>query len=514
MKRFKNQLKLKKQLRMKKLIYILFFPLAALLMVSCEDFLDVNSDPENLTDDKIDVSLRLASVVEQTNDAYGSMAFRISNISQELYRYNSARNGTRMPYWNPVISDFTWPWQVIFVNVGSSNRTMIKMALEEGSYHYAGAGMIMEAYGMDFLMAVHGDLIYEEAFQPQIIMPKFDDPEQLYYTLIDRVDEGIAQLQKEQAGGVSSLSAGDYLFDGDVDLWIKFGYGVKARLLQKITKKAIYDAAAVIDCVNKSFESVEESPRVDFPGGDNTNLNSLYGPRQMGSRWVFGDHYVSYFTHEYPGAPSPQPALDPRAEFLLAPNINGEYKGLDFHAELPNYLGYRDSLECHLAGTYYFGNEKSNELLSYEELQFIKAEALFLQNKKGEALTTMQNVIEANMRKLGVAEADITEYLSSNALPQSADEVTLMNIMTQKFIALPLGSPERWVDLRRYDYSTDVFPAYQKPTAAEVPVWYGERYMRRAPTHTYELQYNEANAIAIGAAEQDYLTKHCWWDEP
>jgi len=103
-------------------------------------------------------------------------------------------------------------------------------------------------------------------------------------------------------------------------------------------------------------------------------------------------------------------------------------------------------------------------ICTFAEAKFIEAEARFVANggtattrgTTAAGYTAWQDGIRTSMTKIGVSTADATTYLNNAAVNVGAVNLTLSNIMTQKYVALFLN-PEVWTDMRRYDYSTNVY---------------------------------------------------------
>ncbi|UZJ65817.1 hypothetical protein OKW96_06535 [Sphingobacterium sp. KU25419] len=85
------------------------------------------------------------------------------------------------------------------------------------------------------------------------------------------------------------------------------------------------------------------------------------------------------------------------------------------------------------------------------------------------ALVSYEEGVKSNMRKLGVSASDISNYWNAqvaDGLSQHFSTVDggLSHIMRQKYISLCLN-PETWVDMRRMDYSANIYgPSLKRPT--------------------------------------------------
>jgi hypothetical protein len=178
------------------------------------------------------------------------------------------------------------------------------------------------------------------------------------------------------------------------------------------------------------------------------------------------------------------------------------------------------------------------EGITYHELKCIEAEAAFLAGNKTRALPAYTEGIRAHMAKIGVGgtfsapavtfpvitPAQITAYLNSSAVAQTEAALTPRHIMEQKYIAMFLN-PESWSDMRRYDFSSDIYVNLQYPTGTAINTALANnadpklRFPRRMLPGATEVQ-NNPDAVAKLFAEtgattnDDYISKPLWWDMP
>jgi hypothetical protein len=161
---------------------------------------------------------------------------------------------------------------------------------------------------------------------------------------------------------------------------------------------------------------------------------------------------------QYPGL------RDPRLPFYMnSTNAN------NYIAVVPGQLvGDNPTVNVNLtANTWFSRNVAPLLMLTYAEMEFIKAETL-LNSDRGAAYTSYLNGIRASMAKVGVAESEINSYLSDPLISKGADNLELKDIMLQKYIALYLQI-ETWTDMRRYQYDVNVYPGLAQPVLNQIP---------------------------------------------
>ena len=103
--------------------------------------------------------------------------------------------------------------------------------------------------------------------------------------------------------------------------------------------------------------------------------------------------------------------------------------------------------------------------------------------------------------------------LHGAAVPQTSDELKLSDIMLQKYIALwVIGSLETWVDMRRYNYSSDVYIGFAPPPALYIDNG-GKLAYRFRPRFNSEYVWNRESLNTIGGNDPDYHTKPPWFSQ-
>lgn len=197
-------------------------------------------------------------------------------------------------------------------------------------------------------------------------------------------------------------------------------------------------------------------------------------------------------------------------------------------------------------GSFQIRPVSDQEILTYHEMCFIKAEVYLRKGDRANAYAAYIAGIQAHLDMMqekltewkgaGYNNPDmmpmdqnaITAYMHSNAVCQNAGTLTMSDIMLQKFVAMGC-SLENWNDMRRFNFSAGnvggfgvVYPGYDRgPLFAGTELYIGTaktdpRYWQRRwqlPT-TLELNYNTTNALAINphAADPTVWSMPVWWD--
>ena len=187
-------------------------------------------------------------------------------------------------------------------------------------------------------------------------------------------------------------------------------------------------------------------------------------------------------------------------------------------------------------GAFYTRPDSDNDLFLYAETCFIKAEAAMIKSDKTTAYNEYKKGIQAHFDRMNrkltewegkgccttakgfdvsfayapIPAADITAYMASDAVVQSSADITMSDIMMQKFIAMGTQYTN-WNDVRKYDYwmNGKYGVVYTEMKAPALKL--GKRctfsssesdrsfFPRRWAHSSHETNYNNANCAAAYA---------------
>lgn len=651
---------------MKNLKYILFGCLIAFGSASCKKWLDVNQDPDNPNNESVLVQNRLPWIQHFYTYTAGVTNFRTSCQAGVYYSTTGSANAFSTT-WTQSIGNTT-PYQTFFIEVAPNLNDLYNSAQKQGAYYYMGAANVVHALGFMEMLDLYGEMPYTQAISG-IASPQYDDGKTIYYGCMDKLNEAIGLFSKTQEAGAPSFATGDMWGNGDVNKWIKLCWGLKARYMLKLSKKAdLFNADSVLYCLSQGPQSnadnivqkcFNNSTVTDYLLGDPVVTNGNwdyagYGSNQRIAQYYYnlltdlrnsgvedprmtkivpasmsdiqldnGGHVIAYKWNRSIGVDSYGPStrlvkggaasiITPtyaasdktitytiadagdRAAFIAAQDqdnrpytVNGDdvtvtYRAGSIYINSSNYIYAGDTAYVNLrsfslatggtdpldvnwypssaamaagavgsTGSFQIRPISDQEILTYHEMCFIKAEVYKRKGDNGNAYVAYMDGIRAHLEMMQAKlaewqsagyntaahpnpdmtpmdQAAINAYLSSSAVAQSAGDLTMSDIMLQKYIAMGC-SIENWNDMRRFNFSAGnvdnfgvVYPGYDRgPLFAGQDIYIGgsktdPRYWQRRwklPTNL-ELNYNSTNALAINphAADPDIWSMPVWWD--
>jgi hypothetical protein len=215
--------------------------------------------------------------------------------------------------------------------------------------------------------------------------------------------------------------------------------------------------------------------------------------------------------------------VDPRMPLMFTACPDGVFRGVAPASGDPNNVAGNTKRIPNLwgalgvvptAGKFIFDDKAVHSIVTYMELQFIKAEAAFKKGDKAMAFAAFRNGVGASLDYVKVSATDKATYLASAALPASADLLKLSDIMLQKYIALyGHGSLETWVDMRRYNYDPNVYTGFAIPNPL-FPDNSNKTVQRVRPRYNSEYVWNRQALDKLGALLPDYHTLPLWFVKP
>ena len=513
---------------MKKILLLLLLALGGPLLSGCESFLDKNNDPNSPT--ATTPNFLLPSIISNGLAIQGLTSLRTAYITQYIAARTANAGGADQYFLTTANSNSTF--NNTYFLVGGNIPPMIRQAQEEGSPYYVGAGKIMMALILSHATDMLGDIPYREAFQGERnFTPAYDPQEQLYGDIQQLLDEGIAEMSKDPSQNSRPLytelptPSGDILYRGSTEKWIRLAWSLKARQAQHLTKKTgQYNPNTVLEYAAKGFTSSADDCQLQFqvavaPLVGTTNVYGQGPGRSNFNTATFSTNFLKFLNGgTYPGV------IDPRLPIMATATSTGAEPGRGGGPQ-------PTTSTTDFYSSWYARELGIQEVVTYHELQFIKAEAAFLAGQRGVALAAYREGIRAHMAKIGtplsttnptvtfpgITPAQITAYLNSSAVAQTEAQLASptnpnlpVAIMQQKYIAMFLN-PESWTDMRRYDFSPEIYPNLVFPDRPNPDA--GGQFPRRLLPAEREAVLNTARVTAFGGLAPDFFVQKMWWDQ-
>jgi SusD/RagB-like outer membrane lipoprotein len=520
--------------------------LATLMQAGCtKDFDEINTNPREVTADKMDPNFLLSSAQwEFSNTGYSQLLFESMWPQVLASTFDYYGNGDKYtPSTNTVnYQNALWDeeYRTASLVVEMQNLTKDKDQYTN-LYH---VGTLMKVIIMQRVTDVYGDVPYSEAFQAKtgLVQPKYDTQQEIYMSMLSEVEGAIAGLNASKP-----LPSADLFYKGDVVQWKKFGYSLMLRLAMRLVK---VDPAAAKTWAEKAaaggtFTSIADNVKVKGDNatgfGNGTTASLRTASDFLYVRWskTFIDYLKSTSDPRIPAiAEVSQPGLAANGNQDLAGNnaagiqiglpngvdLNGGATDVTKRADYPGPTGTGNDIA--VLGNYsrprvavYLDRSGVNFLFTYAETEFLLAEAKVRGWNVGATTAAVHyaNGIRAAMKSIeqfnaagAISDVTVNAYIAANPLNVTTTENSLKAINEQYWVAT--GSTfnfiETWTNWRRSGYP------------ALTPVVYANNFSngtipRRIPYHAGETaqnptNYQEAVSRLTGG---DKFNSRVWWDK-
>jgi hypothetical protein len=476
---------------MRKRINILIATLLAFTLWSCSE--SVMEEINNNINDPSDMVSRLIITDVMTSSAFSVTGGDFGFFASIYIEHNT---GVWGQFYNADIrssqptssTTYNNAWDAAYANLYCLDIIRNKCSeggSEEGNYHTLGIAQILTAYNLAMLTDVMGDVPWTEALQPGVIFtPVLDRQEDIYDDIFSMLDDAVANLNKESI--YASLGTQDLIYGGDIEKWKKFAFGLKARYKMRLSLKAP-SYSEVISLADQSFTSAGEQAQFDYNG--NTSQSPFY--------CIFQDR--DYYGASQSFHNKLLERNDPRDDvfFVAHPDAGGD---LVF---APN--GTANQVQGFYSISGISTVTSPTYLLSYHELEFLKAEAYVRSGNLALADTALRKAVTAAFQKIniGLSAAEAVTYFNSNVRPKFNTN-PLSEVMNQKYIAFfEEEAVEAYNDYRRLKAMGDDVISLDNPLNASRFPW---RFTYGSEDVTTNTHVNDA----YGDGTYVYSEK-VWW---
>jgi hypothetical protein len=476
-----------------------------------KDFEEINTDPNNPTNVPA-INIFTDAIIDGVDDWLGGgwinhtyMACwsqqwcKVQYIDEDRYdfRIESVNGFFQDPYYTELMD-----LQVIIEKTADDG--------EDPNPPLHAAARIFKVWIFHQLTDLFGDIPYSEALQGNkagtSVFPVYDTQESIYMDMLNELEEANTILSTPQL----NFGGGDLLYDGDPEAWQRFGNSLYLRLLNRCHGAYAGADAKIAQILSNPaqypiMEEYLDMCALYYPGVlpyRNGTYNTLY---------TRTDQAISQTMVNWLKARN-DPRLPIYAQPLVADSVFGE------PAPYPTYVGQQNGAASQpvLAERSMLGHDVAYDpaaplyLLTYDEVEFIKAEYYLRAGQDGQARQAYEDGITASMDRWG---ADIGTYLSDPLVDWNGGVAKQKLIMEQKWAAIFGQGVEAYAEVRRTGYPSRIFEYELEQTR-----YPGKGLPVRLTYPQTEESYNGENlevakaSQGVQAADDGMFGTRLWWN--
>ena len=471
----------------------------ALLLGACTtDFKEINTNPNAPTDTQPEFLLR--QIIFDYGEQMSYEGFTAGSFLSQYFTGTDFNLFDRGDLYSPQLGGNPWP--ILYTNL-RDNEIMLDLARQsEVNAVYEGPGLILKAYLTAALTDIYGDVPYSQAFTGKssgVTTPVYDTQQSIYLDgggILDNLDAGIAAIENYKG---AQMLEGDYLFDGDLALWIRFANSLKIKHLMRIS--AVLDVSSALQALadeGNYIQTNQQNAAFDFTAGRPNNFRMANLRDGDFSSFIMSETIEELL----------KGFGDPRIEVFFRMSdsafVDSRYRGLlngqDVSANPVTLKNFS------LPGVIF--REQTDLLdanfLTAWETHFFLAEAA----QRGIITQDAQGYYE-----LGVEQAFEywgttipSDYLTTGDAAFGANGADpVEQIITQKWLANLVNGYEGWIEYRRTGFP-NLKPVSASLNNNQIPI--------RMPYPTSEEALNSLNYnTAAGNTNANSINFPVWWDQ-
>lgn len=444
---------------MKKILIII--GIMGIVLTSCEEWLDVNTNPNKSTSASPNDLFAYAAVCYGANRAGGDNYMPIGFMNQSLATGGSFGWGYAEDRYD--ISPYSTgnDWKVYYSTSGNN----LKLAILEAeksvpvANNVAAQCKIFLVQMMYECTMIFGDVPYSQAWSNEYPYPVFDPQEDVLNGLITDLDEAIQQIDPNDP---IRIIEGDYFYSGDMDKWEKLANSLKFRIYMAMYDKDPSVASKIGTLVNESLlESADDNCKFPFyntPDNENIKFKLFDKYSSNQNLWIFANSNVFDFMEAY---------NDPRIPVYFDEGpaaADGEFYAVETATEADATIS--------TISMYLYRADAPEVIFSYSEMLFFLAEiyarGIGVSVDLAVAADYFEKGVEEAMLFFEVPQTEIDDFLA-NELPDISGmtaEDAEYEIHVQQWIDLMDRSFDAWVQSRRSGDDGSEVPNLKLPNGA------------------------------------------------
>lgn len=466
----------------------------AMTLSACDDFLDVNEDPNAPVNARVDVRIPGLTLGVVHSVYYGDPGQWTSEWIQQTSYNRDSRSYSEIQLYEVQDNAGNGQWSYAYATM--LNETKLVMAEVDPEDDAAYYGLAKFIHGWTWLMTTDlwGPIPFTAALDPGEPTPAYDPQlPTVYEPALAMIDEAVSDMRRPSLRGPS---ANDLLFGGDMSRWAQLARHVQARHELRLAyapgQNAQERAQAAIAALGEGLQSPADDVFMEYPGGGGAR-NPLWRYQDNPLLFVASGLTIDMLKERD----------DPRISIMAEPAVLDLEAGQTVYRGHYNDAGVEPDSTISRVGEFFTNEDAPLMVATFADAKFTEAEARLILSGPGAADAPYREGIRAIMETWGVDQADIDAYVDARP-PLSSLANPLEEIIREKYMANYL-TVEPWNDWRRTGYP--VLEPVDGAFVNGIPV--------RIRTPESELSNNSDNVMATGInpglSGMLYAGSDVWW---
>ena len=206
--------------------------LSVLVLSSCmKDFEEINTNPNNPV--TTDVEYIFNFIIKEAAGEFGIVnAYNYTYVQRWVMQTAAVWGNSTMPPYT-LFDQYRIQnmWEHYYSSLLVNTELLLQMTDNETDVNRHQAARIWKVFIFHRVTDLWGDVPYSEAWQlldeytDETISPAYDTQESIYQDMLSILKDASSKIEKSKG-----FYNNDMIFDGDLDLWIKFANSLRLRL--------------------------------------------------------------------------------------------------------------------------------------------------------------------------------------------------------------------------------------------------------------------------------------------
>jgi hypothetical protein len=422
---------------MKNKIYLL--ALMILCLTSCDDYLDVNTDPNSVSEDDVTSDLVFPGAEMNLCASYGDF-LRIAGgyFSQQYAHSFGTSNYIAYSQFTMSASRSSSTYTQLYSRALTNFETVREKASSEDDWGSYLAATVLRAFTFQVLVDMYGETPYSEALDISNLTPVYDEGSVVYYGILDEIDAALDNVSS------SDDVCTNYLFETtSVDEWIELANALKLKILMRMSN--------VEDVEDELSALIAED---NFPSED-VVWDNIWSDESGSANPFYQEEFATYFGSTQVNVVANLAYM----QTMVASNDGRISSYWESSVESDEYTGgisgtnfstssvYTSDYFCRPAVAY----DDPVYLISVSEVEFFLAEYYARYGSETNAETHYIAAIEASFQSAGLDSGDAYDIYTTYYPYDNVNYAECIGV--QKWIALGgVNNFEAWCEMRRLDY--------------------------------------------------------------
>jgi len=290
--------------KINKIKFILPLIVLGLSASSCNDYLDINENPNSGHIESVTPALILPGTLNELYITQGGESTRptsmmtfgnvmMNNWSTNIHNYGNVY-GAEYSLSGVNNTFYTGIWNRIYLYCANFKLIEDYPNANHEQDNYVAIAKIMKAFYMQYIVDLYGDAPYKEAFlRSDNVTPKYDNDQDIYKALIGELETANSLIDAANTNAIAAST--DPVFGGIMSNWKAFSNTVKLRMLLRMSNvtgdMAAYRNQKLATLAGATFINQEVTNKPGYTSGNNDKMNPFVSSYRASATGIAPSNY-------------------------------------------------------------------------------------------------------------------------------------------------------------------------------------------------------------------------------